>query len=298
MKAKTSSYVVQYELLTTTRDRKSLEKKFNSAKSIYNACLSECLKRLKRLRNDEEYNSLLKEKSSKERNKKLKEIELSLKYSEYDMHKYVKDIRRLYSKHIGSHEAQKLAARSFQTVEKLHYHVANKVNFKNRFSTISVENNCNNTGLRIKDDMVIWNDLRLKIIEKRNDIYNLQSKNDRTKYIRIFKRKIRRKTRYFVQVIKEGIPPKKRNYGKETVGLDIGTSSVAIVSDSCVKLEKLSNTENEYKKLKRLDRKLERSKRANNPNNYHEDGTTKKGKRKWIYSNRYIKLRQKKRLVP
>ena len=295
MKAKTSSYVVQYELLTTTRDRKSLEKKFNSARSIYNACLNECLKRLKRLRNNEEYNSLLKEKSSKKRNRRLKEIELSLNYSEYDMHKYVKDIRRLYAKHIGSQEAQKLATRAFQTVEKLHYHISDKVNFKARFSDMSVENKSNTQGLRIKDDIVIWNDLRLRIIEKRNDIYNIQSRNDKTKYIRILKRKIRKKTRYFVQVIKEGVPPKKRHFGKEAVGLDIGTSSVAIVSDSCVKLEKLSNTENEYKKLKRLDRKLERSKRANNPDNYNIDGTAKKGKRKWIYSNRYIKLRQKRK---
>lgn len=295
MKNKTASYVVQYELLTTTRDRKSLEKKFNSAKSIYNACLNECLKRLNRLRSNEEYNSLLKEKSSKERNRRLKEIELSLEYSEYDMHKYVKEVRRLYSKHIGSLEAQKLATRAFQAVEKLHYHIADKVNFKAKFDDMSVENKSNKTGLRIKDDIVIWNDLRLKIIEKRNDIYNIQSRNDRTKYIRIFKRKIRRKTRYFVQLIKEGVPPKKRHFGKETVGLDIGTSSVAIVSDSCVKLEKLSNTENEYKKLKRLDRKLERSKRINNPKNYNDDGTIKKGKRKWIYSNRYIKLRQKRK---
>lgn len=295
MKAKTSSYVVEYELLTTNRDRKSLEKKFNSAKSIYNACLSECLKRLDRLKRNEEYSSLLKEKSSKKRNRKLKEIELSLNYSEYDMHKYVKDIRKLYAKHIGSHEAQKLATRAFQTAEKLHYHIADKVNFKNRYSDMSVENKSNNTGLRLKDNIVLWNDLKLKIKEKRNGIYNIQSRNDKTKYIRILKRKIRRKTRYFIQVIKEGIPPKKRNYGKETVGLDIGTSSVAIVSDSCVKLEKLSNTENEYKKLKRLDRKLERSKRANNPDNYNIDGTVKKGKRKWIYSNRYIKLRQKRK---
>lgn len=295
MKNNTTSYVVQYELLTTTRDRKSLEKKFNSAKSIYNTCLNECLKRLKKLRNSEEYNSLLKEKSSKERNRKLKEIELSLSYSEYDMHKYVKDIRKLYSKHIGSLEAQKLATRSFQTVEKIHYHVADKVNFKNRFSDMSVENKSNNTGLRLKDDVVIWNDLRLRIKEKRNDIYNLQSKNDRTKYIRILKRKIRRKTRYFVQIIKEGVPPKKRHFGNESVGIDIGTSSVAIVSDSCVKLDKLSNTDNEYKKLRRLDRKLERSKRINNPNNYRKDGTVIKGSKNWIYSNRYIKLKQKRK---
>lgn len=295
MKNKTASYVVQYELLTTTRDRKSLEKKFNSAKSIYNACLNECLKRLDRLKKNEEYSSLLKEKSSKKRNRKLKEIELSLNYSEYDMHKYVKDIRKLYSKHIGSLEAQKLATRSFQAVEKLHYHIADKVNFKNRYSDMSVENKSNNTGLRLKDNIVLWNDLKLKIKENRNDIYNIQSRNDKTKYIRILKKKIRRKTRYFIQVIKEGIPPKKRNYGQETVGLDIGTSSVAIVSDSCVKLEKLSNTENEYKKLRRLDRKLERSKRINNPKNYNDDGTVKKGSKRWIYSNRYIKLKQKRK---
>ncbi|PMC59711.1 hypothetical protein CJ208_06640 [Finegoldia magna] len=295
MKNRTASYVVQYELLTTTRDRKSLEKKFNSAKSIYNACLNECLKRLDRLKKNDEYSSLLKEKSSKKRNRKLKEIELSLNYSEYDMHKYVKDIRKLYSKHIGSLEAQKLATRSFQTAEKLHYHIADKVNFKNRYSDMSVENKSNNTGLRLKDNIVLWNDLKLKIKEKRNDIYNIQSRNDKTKYIRILKKKIRRKTRYFIQVIKEGIPPKKRNYGQETVGLDIGTSSVAIVSDSCVKLEKLSNTENEYKKLRRLDRKLERSKRINNPKNYNDDGTVKKGSKRWIYSNRYIKLKQKRK---
>lgn len=295
MKNKTASYVVQYELLTTNRDRKSLEKKFNSAKSIYNACLNECLKRLDRLKKNEEYSSFLKEKSSKERNRRLIEIELSLNYSEYDMHKYVKDIRKLYSKHIGSLEAQKLATRAFQTVEKLHYHIADKVNFKNRYSDMSVENKSNNTGLRLKDDVVIWNDLRLRIKEKRYDTYNIQSRNDKTKYIRILKRKIRRKTRYFVQVIKEGISPKKRNYGKESVGIDIGTSSVAIVSDSCVKLEKLSNTENEYKKLRRLDRKLERSKRINNPKNYNDDGTVKKGSKRWIYSNRYIKLKQKRK---
>ena len=30
-----------------------------------------------------------------------------------------------------------------------------------------------------------------------------------------------------------------------------------------------------------------------NPDNYNEDGTIKKGKKKWTYSNRYKKLRTK-----
>jgi hypothetical protein len=35
---------------------------------------------------------------------------------------------------------------------------------------------------------------------------------------------------------------------------------------------------------------LDRSRRANNPDNYNENGTIKKGKKKWKKSNRYIKI--------
>ena len=47
--------------------------------------------------------------------------------------------------------------------------------------------------------------------------------------------------------------------------------------------------------MRRLDRKLERSKRINNPKNYNDDGTVKKGSKRWIYSNRYINLKQKRK---
>ena len=41
--------------------------------------------------------------------------------------------------------------------------------------------------------------------------------------------------------------------------------------------------------------KMDRSHRAMNPGNYNEDGTIKKGKKTWILSNRYKKLRTKHR---
>lgn len=40
---------------------------------------------------------------------------------------------------------------------------------------------------------------------------------------------------------------------------------------------------------------MDRNRRAMNPDNYNEDGTIKKGKKKWTYSNRYKKLRTKHR---
>lgn len=49
-------------------------------------------------------------------------------------------------------------------------------------------------------------------------------------------------------------------------------------------------------KIDNINRKLDRSRRANNPQNYNEDGTIKEGKRlKWNNSNNYVKLRNKKK---
>ena len=59
MKSKTSTYTVEFELITTFQDRYIINKKMKVAKSIYNACLNECLKRLKAVKADKEYLSLI-----------------------------------------------------------------------------------------------------------------------------------------------------------------------------------------------------------------------------------------------
>ena len=85
----------------------------------------------------------------------------------------------------------------------------------------------------------------------------------------------------------------KHCIGNGDVGLDIGTSTIAIASQSDVKIlelaDKVQNIENQKQKLLR---KMDRSRRATNPNNYNEDGTIKKqGNKKvnWNKSNHYIK---------
>ena len=57
MKSKTSTYTVEFELITTFQDRYIINKKMKVAKSIYNACLNECLKRLKAVKADKEYHT-------------------------------------------------------------------------------------------------------------------------------------------------------------------------------------------------------------------------------------------------
>ena len=68
---------------------------------------------------------------------------------------------------------------------------------------------------------------------------------DKTKYVRILKREVRGKVRYFVQLIQEGYPPTKRNRKvandeNKRVGIDIGSSTIAVSSEKIVQLRELA----------------------------------------------------------
>ncbi|QUW20296.1 hypothetical protein JSQ81_10440 [Sporosarcina sp. Marseille-Q4063] len=124
---------------------------------------------------------------------------------------------------------------------------------------------------------------------------------------RIIRRMIRGKIRHFLQVVLEGNPVLKRKedgtfrhgLGRGRLGGDIGTQSVAIVSKNKAMLKNLAersaNTFAYESKIVALQRKLQRSRRAMNPDYYHEDGRIKKGKREWVYSKRYLKLKSRLR---
>lgn len=322
-KSTTPSYVLEFELQTNKKERDILEKKMGVAKNIYNACLGFGLKRLKELRSDKEYRERIKDKKAKGRTKRLKEIERSQGYSEYQLHEFVAPIQAKYAKNIGSLEAQKLASRAFNAVEKVKYHQANRVNFKRRSDGMSVENKTNSTGLRFDGTFLLWGEqtritkknpvscpkkgaLKLKVLVKPNDSYAQEALLDKTKYCRILMRDIRGKQRFFVQLIQEGFPPVKRD--KQTgvekqpadttdkrVGIDIGTSTVAIASNDNVKLTELAeNCKADAKLLRLIERKMDRSKRATNPTHFKENGVAKKGV-KWTFSKRYSKLKGKRK---
>ena len=89
----------------------------------------------------------------------------------------------------------------------------------------------------------------------------------------------------------------RHKYGKGMIGADIGTQTVAYTSDTEVGLKNLAERGNSIQKSERLERlyyrAMDRSRRATNPQNYKKDGTMKKGKKTWTYSNHYKKLKTK-----
>lgn len=89
----------------------------------------------------------------------------------------------------------------------------------------------------------------------------------------------------------------RHKFGKGIIGADIGTQTVAYTSDTEVGLKNLSERGNSIQTSERLERlyyrAMDRSRRATNPQNYNEEGTVKKGRKTWKYSNHYKRLKAK-----
>ncbi|BAE47706.1 transposase [Clostridium botulinum C] len=307
-KSKTSSYILTLKLKTEKYQEDILNKRLEISRNIYNSCLGEILKRYKHTRElkdyRKEYKNIIKMSKDKERSKKFNELNKKYDLTEYSLHTYVKPIQKHFKDNVDSFTAQKIATRVFNSFQKLMFHQAKRVYFKRYGELNSVEGKSNKTGIRFQDNSLIWNGLKIPVIIKTNDIYVQMSLENRVKYCRIIRRIVKGKIKFYVQLILEGIPPMKINkttgeiknkIGKGNVGIDIGTRTIAVSSENDVKLLELAPEIDNIENQKRiLNRKLDRQRRANNPNKYNEDGTiNRNNKDKWIKSNRYIKTQNK-----
>lgn len=260
------------------------------------------------MRESKNYRKILKMIKGKDRNKQFNELNSKHGLTEYSLHDFVKPIQKHFKDNIDSFTAQKIATRCFNAFQGLMFHTANKVSFKKHGEMNSVEGKTNKTGIRFKNNKLVWNGLEIDIVVNKNDEYAKTSLLNEVKYCRIVRKFIRGKYKYYLQLILEGTPPIK--YDKETgeiknvigngrVGIDIGTQTVAYSSRYDVKLLELApEIDNINKEKQILQRKLDRQRRSNNPNKYNEEGTIKRGnKDKWRKSNRYIKTQNKLREI-
>ncbi|MBR2760197.1 MAG: hypothetical protein IKD66_03405 [Solobacterium sp.] len=250
---------------------------------------------------DPEYQSLVKDKTIKGRSKKIRQKQLEYGYTEYQLHEKAAEMKHHFSGIIGIDECQKQATKAFRAVEKLRFHEADHVRHHSRNDDTSAEGKSKNSALNYRNGLLyIGRTHKYEVLIKPADKYAKEAiQNNRLKYVRVIRKTIRGKTRYFVQLVLRGKPPKKHEYGSDTVvtGLDIGVSTVAEVSERHVQLHELApgipaiDTE-----IRKVNRAMDRSRHCTNPSNYNDDGTIRKGiKLHWTYSARYDRLRKKRK---
>jgi len=305
-----SRYCVTFPLITEKYQETILNKRFEISRQLYNAVLSKAYKRYKSMIETKKYRQLKEqinnanEKEKKLLYKQLNEMYRQYRLNEYSLHEDIQEMQHHFSENIDSFTAQKIATRVWSAFEDLLFGDGEIVHFKKYGELDSLEGKSNKTGIRFKDGFLIWNGLKIPVKIDYNNPYEYQALKDEICYCRIKRRFIKGKYKYYLQIVFKGVPPMKinkdgevkRHIGNGTVGLDIGTQTIAIVSNVDVKLLELADRVNNIEKEKRrILRYMDRSRRANNPDNFNEDGTIKKGKLKWVKSNRYIKAQNKLR---
>jgi hypothetical protein len=203
-----------------------------------------------------------------------------------------------FENRLGAHETQKIASRVFASLQEYAFGKRGRPRFKGRDRPLhSMEGKSNAAGPRWHADTasVSWGKgfvIPVLMPSKSKDPYIHACLQAKTKYCRIVWRMEGAKRRWFVQLVQDGVAPSKYEFlcSGQVVGLDIGPSTVAIVSDDAVGLEKFApSVEQPWKTLRVLQRAQDRSRRAMNPDNFNADGAAKKGARRWAKSGRYVR---------
>lgn len=298
------SYVLTLRLKTESFQEDILNKRFEISRKMYNACLNELYKRYRTMQQSKAFQKAKKMKKGKERNAIFRELNIQFGLTEYAIHAFLTPMNQRFKGNIDSQAGQKIGTRVFNAFQKMMFGEAKKVYFKRYGEMESVEGKSNKTGIRFVNNTLIWKGLSIPVIVRKQDVYAHLALQDKVKYVRIKRAFLKGKYVYYAQLVLEGIPPQsynseglKQQVGIGRVGIDIGTSTIAVCSEKQAMLKVLAPNVQTYEPvIQRIQRKMDRSKRATNPFKYNEDGTINRSNReKWVYSNRYVKLRNQYR---
>jgi hypothetical protein len=311
-RAKTPTFLLELPLRVDWSQERRVRAHLEAARSLYNALLSEAMKRLTGMRTDPAWNKAraIPRSHAQERAHAFSALRKDYGFSEYALHEYAKRARVSWiAEHIESTMAQTLATRAYQAANRVCVGKAKRVRLRSRGRGIdSVEGKRNDVGLRFVLDptagdggFLLWNkEVIPALIDWRDPVVQHGLRHP-IKYVRLLRRKASSAqaqgadhdgNRYAVQLVLEGhafIKPKHEHVEKDTVGLDIGPSTLALVprsgpADLVTFCEELAP---DARKKRCLQRKMERQRRANNPEHYDEKGRVKSGKKRWKESKRY-----------
>lgn len=303
-------YVLELPLKTTPYQEPILSKRFSIERKLYNILLSTITKRVSEMKKTKRYREAMNDridgKLTKAAKATLKDLYKEYRLSKTEFEKDLKKHRQFYKKHIDSQAGQKIASRVWDAFEKVEFGDGEEMHYKKRNALKTIQGKSNTTGIQFKNGFIEWNGLHLPVVID-TDYERDSFRNNEIAYCMIKRRFFKNKIRYYAKIVFKGEPPLKYNkhtgeikekLGKGKVGLDIGTSTIAISSNKEANIKELATSAQGYaKQIRRLQRAMDRSRRATNPNNFNEDGTVKKGVKKWHQSNRYKRLSQECRYL-
>ena len=304
-----------------------LAKRFELARQIYNTLVHAELKKYEQLKRSAPYREIQEQFQALERSdqkneakeqqlrKALHALQKASGFTEYDFKSDIKNYYKHFSENIGSSVAvHGIAPQVWAAFEKLLFDKkAKKVHYKRRgdLSSLrgySVTGKSGGVEIMFRGTYIEWKGLKLPLKLSPGNPYESEMLSYRVKYVRLIRKPGKQRDRWYAQLSLEGKPVVKIDsatgealhpVGSGTVGLDIGPQTLAYSAAGETDLVELADqVQNIEQEKRRLQRKLDRSRRATNPDNYAEDGTIKRGvKLTRNKSKRYQKVQNQLRYL-
>ncbi len=293
-------------LRVTRAQARVLGTRFEVARQFYNALLGETLLRLGWLRQSTAYRAARRDiprTRPTERAHAFLMARRTVGFTEGALSQYATRIHHTWiGDHVDAVIGQTLTKRAFQAANRLAVGQAKKVRFKGRrgFHQIgSLEGKSNQAGLRWRENALHWGRVVLPMTPGADrDPVIAWGLAHRVKYVRLVRRTVRGRLRWYAQLVCEGLPHRKLDpktgafrhpYGTEVQGLDIGPSTIAVVGETTARLEVFAaEVVQDHAAIRQLQRHLDRQRRANNPDCYDDQGRAIRGKHPTKTSRRQV----------
>lgn len=294
-------FVCKVKLIVTPTQHKWLNTKLEVSRLVYNECLAEAKKRLRKCRCDTRW-SEAKKLTGIPKRQLFDDVKNDYGFctngmTKFENRRWTKD-HWIRQHHLKERQIRLIAERAFLTVNPASKVKKKKFKFLRKKELFTLVDNSDGRSILLKDDHIIYK-MGHNIIHS----FKIADKyiNENLSYIKvkeitkidITKKIIKGKETFWALIIAKGRPLDRYIKNNHKIGIDVGVSTVAIVGlNGRANTLSLCYSGNIEKQIKRLSRKLDRQRRANNKSNYNENGTNKRNVR-WIYTKAMRKTKSK-----
>lgn len=306
------SFIGEFALMASPAEGARLNGCLLAHGNLYNACLGEARKRAQQMRAHPTWRAARDMPKGTAEERKARGLAFAaccktFGFSAYHLQKYALTCRDAcwLKRHIGGADLQVTSDRAFHAVRAWVVGLRGKPRVKATRTMRCLSGKSNAATVRLRQDnegrwyvAVRGMALSLLCTDGPREAWQTEALAHRVKYVRILRRALRGRIRWYAQVVFEGQAPTKAKHSTQAgvVGIDMGPRTLAVVGppeagpEGVFKAMLCPGTEGPRRLKRRLARQLDRSRRATNPGNFDAQGRAKRGC-KWVRSTRYGRIR-------
>jgi transposase len=290
-----ATFVATFRIGFSPSQRKKAAARFNAGTALYNSALREVLDRADAMRADPRWQKARDlPKDHPTRKPLFNEARTAAGFDKGALASFGSRLRVGWLREgVAAQEAQALAQRAYGAVAEWVYDRRGRPRFKAMTRGIrSMSSKDRNGAIRIT---ATGRDLQWGrgftaplVVDPTNPVHvhGLAAIDDgRVLSVRIVRRVIKGRDYYDAQLVCDGDPAQRYETHPGVVGLDLGPSTVAAVSDDGAFLETLCDgLDRNEAEVRRIQRKLDRQHRAGSPDCFDAKGRHRKGRCPWVRS--------------